>query len=413
MNNLVFRNSNFSKYLAAFGAGNLADGIAFVAIPWLATLITRDALLVALVTLAARMPYILFTFPAGVWVDRYDRHNILVVFDVVRLIISLLVVAFTLGKFHQTLPEGAAVAVLSLLTFLFGSAEVIRGSCAQGAVPSIVESKDLEKANGSLMTVRLVAENLIGPLVAGLLIALSMPLVFAVNALAYLTSTLLVFRVKLRPVERNVEHEGMFGQIARGIFWLWRHRVLRQLALTLGVMNILTTTGFVMIVLYSQEVMKLSSVGFGLVMAAAAAGGILGGMLGPKLYDRVGMTTCIRVSIGLLACGNVVVFFIPVPVVVGLTLAVEFFGGVLWNIVVVSYRQREIPQEMFGCVNATFRFFAGSGLALGTILGGVVVASAEILFEREFALRMPFAVAALGFAPLFILTVVFLRFPKP
>ena len=63
---------------------NLADGVAVVASGWVASLLTRDALLVALVPVALRLPWFLFALPAGVVTDRVDRRRLISAMDGLR-----------------------------------------------------------------------------------------------------------------------------------------------------------------------------------------------------------------------------------------------------------------------------------------------------------------------------------------
>lgn len=70
-------NRNFRLLLSSAGISNLGDGVSALAFPWLASLITRDPLLIALVGVATRLPWLLFAIPAGALIDRFDRHQIM------------------------------------------------------------------------------------------------------------------------------------------------------------------------------------------------------------------------------------------------------------------------------------------------------------------------------------------------
>ena len=74
----------FQRFVAASGMTNLADGVAVVAWGWAASLLTRDALLIALVPVALRLPWVLFALPAGIVTDRVDRRRLIVAMDGLR-----------------------------------------------------------------------------------------------------------------------------------------------------------------------------------------------------------------------------------------------------------------------------------------------------------------------------------------
>ena len=65
---------NYFKIFGASTISNLGDGIGVIAYPWLASALTRNALLIALVAVVQRLPWLLFSLPAGVLTDRKDRR---------------------------------------------------------------------------------------------------------------------------------------------------------------------------------------------------------------------------------------------------------------------------------------------------------------------------------------------------
>ena len=65
---------NYRKLFTASTISNLGDGISLIAYPWLASAVTRNPLLIALIVAAQRIPWLVFTLPAGVITDRYDRR---------------------------------------------------------------------------------------------------------------------------------------------------------------------------------------------------------------------------------------------------------------------------------------------------------------------------------------------------
>ncbi|MGB1209604.1 MAG: MFS transporter, partial [Paracoccaceae bacterium] len=74
------------KFIVASGMTNLADGVAVVVWAWVASLLSRDPMLVALLPVALRMPWALFALPAGIVTDRTDRRRLILTMDIVRAI---------------------------------------------------------------------------------------------------------------------------------------------------------------------------------------------------------------------------------------------------------------------------------------------------------------------------------------
>src|SRR5699024_1832725 len=85
--------ANYWKLFASATMTNLGDGLMSVAVLWVASTITRDPTEIALVGLASRLPWLVFSLPAGVITDRYDRRVLVASTDVLRV---CLITAFAL-----------------------------------------------------------------------------------------------------------------------------------------------------------------------------------------------------------------------------------------------------------------------------------------------------------------------------
>ncbi|MEL6416915.1 MAG: MFS transporter, partial [Pseudomonadota bacterium] len=299
------RNPNYIRLIGASGATNLADGIASVAFPWLATLLTRDPFLIGLVAFAGRFPWLLLSVPAGVITDRSDRRNLIVRSDVFRFLLTFGVVGLILtlpsnieaqSEFNLALPY---ILALSGLAFLLGCAEVVRDNAAQTLMPSVVPADDLERANGRLWTVETVVGRFVGPPLAGFLIAYALPAPFLLDAVAFGLAAFLVWCIALpprvAPPKRSWRVETM-----EGLRWLWERPVLRRLALSLGVINGLASLAATILVLVSQERLGLSATGFGLLLTAGAAGGVAGGLLCPAIVSRISAQRSLTLSLGII-----------------------------------------------------------------------------------------------------------------
>ncbi len=98
---LLRQNRNFRLLFSASAISNLGDGVSSLALPWFATLRTRDAFLISLVAMAGCLPWFLFALPAGVWTDRADHQQRMVRADMVRMFLSLGVIALIFCLRHN------------------------------------------------------------------------------------------------------------------------------------------------------------------------------------------------------------------------------------------------------------------------------------------------------------------------
>ncbi|EEW24864.1 MFS transporter [Rhodobacter ferrooxidans] len=397
--------SGFGRFVAAAGMANLADGMAVLAWPWVASLLTRDALLIALVPVALRWPWLLFAIPAGLATDRLDRRRLVLAMDALRLfafaaVALALWAALPLAPPTRGLAEPALFALLLAAALITGVAEVFRDNAAQTLLPALVPQAALEAANGRLWTVELLGNMLVGPPLAALLIAVALPLPFAANALAYLLAAGLMLRLagNFRPLA--VAGNGWRADLAEGWAGLRGTPLLLHLALITGVWNLFFQMVMIALVLHGQENLGLSATAFGLVLAAGALGGIFGGIFGARIIAVWGPARTAQAMLALSVPAFLVVGLAPGPVTLGLALMGFEFTGLVWNTVAVSYRQRATPDRLLGRVNSLYRLLATGMMPLGLVLAGVVTRLAETALPRALALTAPFAVATLGAAGL-------------
>ena len=118
--------ANYRKLLASATAANLGDGLMAVALVWLASAVTRDALLIALVGVAERLPWLIFSLPAGVISDRFDRRLLIGWMDVCRV-----VVVAALGRLSAVGCAAAVCAVIAAGALGYFGAAFIPGMSGQ------------------------------------------------------------------------------------------------------------------------------------------------------------------------------------------------------------------------------------------------------------------------------------------
>jgi MFS family permease len=415
--NLLRRNPNYRLLFSASGISNLGDGISALAFPWLATLITRDATMIALVAAATRLPWLLFALPAGVITDQFDRRQLIVMADILRTLITFGVITLVLSAPPLPLSDtasnaGPLITALCAAAFLLGSAEVIRDNAAQTVLPSIVEKPDLEKANGQMWSVEQIMGQFIGPPLAGFLIALTVPLPFVVIGVTFAIAAWLLWRVTLLPQPKITLPKGFFAQLREGAVWMKDHPLILRLAIILGGLNFLTMMSATILVLLSQEIMGLNAAGHGILLTAGALGAVAGGMIGPHIAARFGPQRTVLGAFCVFPIPFIILAMTANPYIAGVALFAEMCAGMTWNVVTVSLRQRLIPDALLGRVNSIYRFFGWGTIPLGAIFAGALVSIFETPLGRETALRTPYIFAAIACTMLLIYCFAKLRFPR-
>ena len=387
--NTLWKNRNFRLLFVSASCTNLGDGVIAVAVPWLATLLTHDPFLIGLVAGARSLPWFLFALPAGVLTDRFDHRRILISADCLRVVLSVALVMLAVFATSGT----ASVLVMAALSFVLGSAEVLRDNTAQTFLPAVVRMSQLEQANGALWSTEQLAGQFIGPPLAGFLIGLSVAAPFGVQAALLVGAIVLIASIRLpRPVQAT-QHVPMWAALKEGIVWLWRDTMLRRLAFILGGFNFLGYGYMAVFVLYGQRVLGLEAFGYGVLLTLAACGGLAATLTGPALLKRISPTMAI-VSGMMVFSLTAAVLAMRAPIwLAGLMMMVDGFAGMLWNIAQVSYRQRHIPAPLLGRVNSAFRFIGTGPAAFGAIAFGALIAWGEPMGAVQ-AVLLPYWVAA-------------------
>ncbi|MFD8561899.1 MFS transporter [Streptosporangium canum] len=361
----------------ATGVNSVGDGAFAAAVPLLAVTITRDPRLVSVVSAAAYLPWLLLSLPAGALVDRHDRAGLMWRSQAIQaVIVSGIAILSVFG--HIGIP------VLAVMAFGLGACEIVFAGAAQAILPDIVAKPLLHKANGNQQTIATIGYQFLGPPVGSLLFAVAVASPFGMDAGSFALSAALLATLPRRR-RRQVEHPPMRTAIADGLRRLVRHRLLRTLAALLGVNTFCGQLGNVTLVLLATRTLHLDARGYGLLLAGAAIGSLLGGLVSARVVNRVGALPALLTALAV----NVVVFvgigLSPNAIVLGALLAVNGFVITLWTIVTVSLRQQVVPSEMLGRVNGVYKMLGWGLIPLGALAGGLVA--------HTFGLRAPYPVA--------------------
>jgi len=355
------------------------DGAFVAALPLLAVTISRDPRLVAVVTAAGYLPWMLLSLPAGALVDRYDRATLMWRAQAVQ---AAVVAAVAVLVVFRT----ANIAVLGLAGLLLGSAEVVFSNAAQAVLPALVPPALLARANGSQQVSLTVGETFLGPPAGSLLFAAAAALPFGLDAVSFAGSAALLARLpRSHAQEAGQPRATIRSQIGEGLRWLFRHRLLRVVAVLLGIFNFANQMGQAVLVLLATQTLHVGTRGYGLLLAVTAVGSVVGGLVSPAVTRRLGMLPSLIIAGAVDAAVFAGLGLAPDPAVAALMLAGQGFAVTMWNVVTVSLRQQVVPAHLLGRVNSVYRMLGWGLMPVGALAGGFIAHAA--------GLRAPYIVA--------------------
>jgi MFS family permease len=392
----LLREHDFRQLFVADTISQIGSQVSMLALPLVAVLtLHASPFEVGVLAACETAAFLLVGLPAGAWVDRMRRRNVLIGGDVGRaVVLGSVPAAWWLGVL--SMPQLFVVALLTgVLTVFFDVSY-------QSYLPHLVGRANLVEGNAKLEAVRGVNQ-IAGPTLAGLVIQwLTAPIAVAVDALSFLGSALFILLIRKR--EPNVERrpDAHLGrEIGEGLRFVLGNRLLRSIAMCTGSSNLFSAiTGAMMIVLFARD-LRLSAGVIGLVFSFGAIGGLVGALTATRVARWLGQGPAIWISTAVTAP-----FQLLLPLaqrgwllwVAAFGFLMYWYGAVVYNVGQVSFRQGLTPERLLGRMNATMRFLVWGTMPIGGLLGGAL---GEVIGVRQ-ALWVGVIGGVFAFVPVFL-----------
>ena len=369
----LWSHPDFVKLWTGQTISEFGSQISQLAIPLLAAVsLHASAFEFSLLGVLGFMPFILFALPAGVWVDRLRRRQILIVGDAARaLLLALVPILWALHELRMW--------HLLVLQFVIGIFTVFFDVAYQSYLPALIEREHLVDGNSKLQLTVSVSQ-VAGPSVSGALIAaVTAPYAILADAVSFVASTL--FMVTMRHRETPPQHDDatprpkMWPQVKEGLQWVAGHPWLRAIAACTGSSNFFSSVLFAIVVLYMVRTLHLSAFEIGFVFAVGSAGSILGALATGRLNKALGVGRTIVLTAGVFSVAGLAVPLAPKSFPLPLLMLAQVlfgFGSVTYNITQVSLRQAITPERLQGRMNAAMRWIVWGTIPLGSLAGGAI-----------------------------------------
>jgi MFS family permease len=396
----LWSHADFLKLWAGQTISEFGSQISALAIPWVALVTLKStAFEVATLGTVQFLPFVLFTLPAGVWVDWVSRRRVLIAGDLGRAVLL------------ATIPLTYALGALTLwqlyvVGFLVGIHTVFFDVAYQSYLPSLIDREALVDGNSKLQ-VTVSGAGIAGPGLAGILIRVATaPYAILVDALSFVVSGAFTVAIGNREdQQREHQERRLLPELWEGLRYVLRHRYLLPQAMSTGSSNFFSNIGFAILLVYAHRRLGLSASLIGIAFSIGAIGWMIGASQAARMRRLfgVGGATIIGMAVGAPGAllvpfapkGNAAVAFLVASGIIG------GFGAVVYNIQQVSLRQAITPARIQGRMNATMRFLVWGTIPLGSLTGGVLAATVGLrttLFVG--AAGQFFAVLPIVFSPI-------------
>jgi MFS family permease len=371
----LWRHRDFLKLWSAETISQFGTQVSQLALPLVAILILDASTFeVAALGTVEFLPFILFTLPAGVWVDRLRRRPILIIGD------------FGRAALLATIPVAYVADVLTLwqlyvVGFGVGVCTVFFDVAYQSYLPSLVARDQIIEGNSKLEISRSSAQ-VGGPGLGGAVVEIfTAPYAVLLDAVSFVSSGLFLLRIRTEeeaPVVATVDgrRTSLWTELKEGLRFVLGNPYLRAQAGCTATSNLFSSVGFAIILVFLVRELGLSAGVIGIVFSIASAGSLLAAFTAMRLSQRfgIGPTT---IAVGMLwGPPSFLIAFAPtgnsaIPFLIAAEL-VFGFTVVVYNIVQVSYRQAICPPRLQGRMNSVMRFIVWGTIPIGTLAGGVL-----------------------------------------
>ena len=189
--------------------------------------------------------------------------------------------------------------------------------------------------------------------------------------------------------------QGILRDIGEGVRWLARHPAMRTLVITIVAFNVTYGAAWSVLVLYVRDQLGMGEIGYGIITAAAAVGGIVGTVAYDRLTRRFSLSDLMRAGLLIETATHLSLALTRSPIV---ALGIFFVFGAhafVWGTTATTIRQRAVPDELYGRVSGVYRVGIFGGLVAGAPIGGFLA--------REFGITGPFWFGFVGSAILLAL----------
>ena len=386
----LLRDATYRRLWTSILISSFGGQVTMLALPLTAAvLLQASPTQMGLLTSMEVLPFVLFSLPSGVWLDRMRKLPIYVVGEVaLSIVVASVPFAWWMGWL--------SMPWLYVVGFVIGTIFTTAGSAAQIVLTQVVARDRLVEAHAKNALASSGAE-VAGPGLAGALIKLvGAPLALLVDAVLLIVSASILRGIVVNEERQRRVDAHFWRDLKHGVRFVMRHRLLVALACAVGVWQMCHHAAFVVQILFATRTLGLSEQAVGLSYMGMGAGTVLASVYGNRISRRIGPGPCLVLGFALCGAGWLLLAAAPTNAfgvaAFAAMLLLFSLGAVLIFINFLAMRQAVTPEPLLGRMTSTMRWLilipAGPGALLGGWLGEHIGLRAALAFAGGSALLL-------------------------
>lgn len=358
-------NVDFRRYWLGQLTSSLGSQLSLIAYPLLVLTLGGTPAQAGGIATASLVARLAFRLPAGLVVDHVDRRRLMIYADLVRAA-AVATIPLVALLHTPTYPHLLSVALVEgVVSSLFGPAAAV-------AVRQLVPPAQLADAM-ALSQARLASVTLVGPTLGGWMFTVNRFVPFIGDAISYVVSALLISRIRT-PLPAGATGVRSDRGLLSGMRWLLRARILRNVYIFAGTVNLTTQAAVLATIVTAQQRGASASI-IGVMLTMVGAGSVIGALLAPMMVRRVpawllfcAMGAALTGALGVLA-------FITSPLLVGGVLGTVLVLSPTAGILVGKTMLLQAPQHLYGRVTVAGDMIMSGPAAAGPLVTGILLGS--------------------------------------
>ncbi len=335
-----------------------------IAMGWLVYRMTNSPVLLGIVGFSSQIPSFILGPFAGIMADRFNRHRLLIVTQILSMVQALLLAVLTMSG-------SIAVWHLIVLGFFLGCINAIDIPARQSFIVEMVEKKENLGNAIALNSLMFNAARLVGPTIAGVIIAVTGEgICFLINGLSFIAVIISLAAMKLKPRKEEAQSSDLVKYIKEGVMYTFGFAPIRYIIMLLAVISLMGTSLMVLMPVFAKDILKGGPGTMGVLMAGVGAGALVATIYLASRKSVLGLGSLIPVSSGIFSAGIVLFSFSHSTVISILLLAFTGFGFMSHMAASNTIVQTIVDDDKRGRV-MSFYAMAFMGVApIGSLLGG-------------------------------------------